>query len=987
MNRTRNTGTYRGTREFTPFHMLVGIFCLLAVIVIGALVFSPDKPPAPPPSRLSFDEPTADTAPALFHVEAEGDWSQEDSRRAVVEEVRAGQALGSDDDPILVYGVVTDATTGEPIKDVVVSSKRDWTQEDNDTWKEAFSSDNADAADRLKEAYDAVRTAVTNEEGRYAFRVPLPGNYSIIPHREGYVDTDSVTGRSIVDGETEVRVDFTLSRGASVAGRVTERDTSLPAKGVRVWLTNQDQGAYAWAESTTDANGEYKIQGLRPGEYVVSLHLGDSPYQFAGLPPRRLVPVTSPSQEVNGVDFTVDPAGVVWGYVKDESGSPVNRVYLVLCNSDSVVSQVLEAATRMREPVGGRTNRDGFYRVMGVPFNREARLYAYPDGYSPQLSEPFLLTSKQRTARVDIFLSPGTTIYGRVYNSVTGAPVVGAEVRCMPGLTKLLAPFDAPAGFRDTRSKDDGSYVIPHLPSGQHALYVFKENFKVSLSGEPVFSDGHNDLRVDLSLTPVDAGEFAVYGTVMEESGRVIPEARVELVSMGGLAGGGRDTRSDQNGQFFFQGVEAGMLMLNVNAEGYAPKTVSKVNLDAPTNVVLESKGGVTGEVVIRETGETPESYTVQAIPTSTEGDLFGAMGGVGGQSFTSADRTFSLSLPAGDYTLIASSPGLTSGRVDVTVEASKSTDAGTIYVRQNGGRISGRVVTRDGRSPAGAMVSCGLDGGASFAELLPMLEEQRQLGFQVGENGAFEFKNLSAGNYRVTATLIGYAQGASGTIALGDGKSVTGVDVILGSGGKLFGYVSRGGRIVPGAVITLVGRGVNKTATTDRTGQYAIEEIPAGDYLASAVILEEVQGGNFSPIHKNVTISDGQSVQCDFTDAEGTTITGLCTPPPNAGEQGFAVLRIAGMGDEIATLNLRDIVGMFASEDLSVASYLVGMGQLDRDGYFEILNAPQGTYSLDIFYVNIAQLMTGGARRTYSQSITIQGEPKIELNIAVPTS
>ncbi len=55
VNRTRNTGTYRGTREFTPFHMLVGIFCLLAVIVIGALVFSPDKPPAPP-YRLHYND-------------------------------------------------------------------------------------------------------------------------------------------------------------------------------------------------------------------------------------------------------------------------------------------------------------------------------------------------------------------------------------------------------------------------------------------------------------------------------------------------------------------------------------------------------------------------------------------------------------------------------------------------------------------------------------------------------------------------------------------------------------------------------------------------------------------------------------------------------------------------------------------------------------------------------------------------------------------
>jgi hypothetical protein len=990
-----------GIYTLTPLQVWLGLAMGLLLLVGLTRLLGPDKPVEPPPSVVRYaarPEPEPPPIESLRESEA--------ARRGAptAEEEEDDVEEGSETEPILIYGTVTAKEDGKPLENAYVIFNRKMTQDELVQWRAgelehlvAPENTPADAAPTFgsEQAWDILRAqryTYTDEKGRYAVRVTLAGTYRGLATLPWY--TVAMQDLAIEDGQGEVRLDFVMERGGTISGRITERGTGLPAPGIHVlaypdpprdWDGYEDvrpprrfwEALHPGNKSGED--GRYWIPGIMPGRNEVTLFIEDAPYQILGPPPKRYVTVRA-GQEVKNVDFEVDPAGRVWGYVWDEERKPVTEAMVFLCNSDSVLSQFIESAIQQRPPLGCRTDANGFYSIVGAPFDREMRVYAYPRDYAAQLSDPFVATPRRREIRVDLFLNGGTTVTGRVLDSFSREPVPKAEVHCLPALAKLVSPFDAPTGFRDTKSDEEGKYTIAHLPPGQHRLYAMAEGYKVSLSGEPIFCEKGGDLYVDLWLTPMDAGQYTVYGTVSDTEGRAIAGAEVQL---GGFAEGfsavERETRTDPRGYYEFVGVDAGMLMMQVEAEGYAPKRVGDIKFDAPTDVVLQASGAVEGRVLVRETGLPPESFRIRAMPGALLDATFEDLDSMSSESFDAGDGRFRLSLSAGTYTLVASAPELTSARKGTTVEAGSVTDVGTLYLRQRGASIRGRVVVRGGGNPGGAEVSLGHEGG-SFAGVLPIFDEKRGKAVTVGADGAFEFTHLEAGAYTVTARLAGYADGRSDVVTLGEGQAVAGVEVVLGSGGTLRGSVSIGGKAAPGALVTAVSGGSRKTATADRNGQYLIEALPAGEYLVTAVSVEQVSRGSFAPVHAQARVEVGKTTVCNLGDEKGATIEGFCIPAPPPGKMGFAVLRLAGAGDEIASLNLRDLMSWFGVEG-SAGGAIVGFSPVEgSDGYFKIENAPHGQYVLDIFYLNMADVFGRGGQRVATGVIEITGDQTLEV-------
>ncbi len=987
---------FRGPREFTALHALLAVGAVLALVVIGVVALAPRKPPAPPPSRVAYppvEESRIEPPETFADVDPElPSWMPQDEELLERMEEHWREQGGQVGDRIEVYGTVTEKDTGKPVRFATVSCTRRWSEEEIARWHDpAFVAELEDSADpdapTLEQRLDSKRAAQTDEQGRYRFTASMPGEFLFSVQHERYLDAVNVT-KTVSEGVAKVRIDFQLDRGASISGRITERGTGRPAAGILIVASGSNvteafvQDAYA--QTRSGADGRYALFGLPPGAFDVQLELLNRPYRFAGLPPVRTVRIEHVNHAVRDVDFVLDAAGVVWGYVTDPEGNPARGIHVIQCNSDSVVSQVVEAAMQMRPPLGATTDQEGFYRMAGVPLNRECRVYAFPGTLAPQLSEPFILTETRREARVDVFLDAGTTVYGRVLSTADRAVIPGADIVCLPGIAKLTTPFDAPAGIRETQSKEDGSFTLPHLPPGQHRLFATKEGFKFSLTGEPIFSDGHNDLAADIWLTPVDSGEHSVYGTVTDGSNRPVAGARVSLAVMAfDEMSGQRETQTDESGYFAFTGVDEALRMLRVEAEGYAPENVTDVRLDGPTNVVLESQGGVRGKVVVRESGRPPQPCTVRAIPALVFDA--GLPEGFGGSTNTESSGSFNLPLPAGTYTLVASAPGLVPGKTAVEVEAGEITRDVVIYLSERGAAIRGRVVTRDGKSPAGATVQIG-SKGASFAGLEPLIEQNEIRPQTVGEDGRFEFAPLAAGAYVLSAQLTGYAQALAGPIEVEEGKVVSGVELTLGSGGVLRGTVTIAGEVAPGAVVTVVGNGISRVATADHNGQYVLENLPEGVYLASAMAPDALASGNFAPSHGQVEIREGQTTVYNFGQQGGATVEGFCQPPPPSGKLAFAVLRVAGMGPDVAQLDLRDMLSWFASGDIeSAAAYIVGFASVDRDGYFRIDNAPPGEYVLDVMYVDLGMFMSRGGRQAFSAPVSIVDDQPVQLDIQIP--
>jgi len=144
-----------------------------------------------------------------------------------------------------LYGVVTDAVTGEAISNVDIS-----------LWDVA--------------QIELLASTRTNGVGSYSIQNILPSSYTVQFAKDGY--------------ETEVREMITLTEGlkvlnvsltpvyvppavAHLSGQVTDAETGYPIEGVKVTLDGQVK--------YTDAEGLYAFFDLEPGSYTVKFEHPD----------------------------------------------------------------------------------------------------------------------------------------------------------------------------------------------------------------------------------------------------------------------------------------------------------------------------------------------------------------------------------------------------------------------------------------------------------------------------------------------------------------------------------------------------------------------------------------------------------------------------------------------------------------------------------------------------------------------------------------
>ncbi len=956
------------TSSLSTIKVLGALVVLLGVLIVAGLLLAPEKPPKPAVSVISYGEHPESREEAELAAENEPLSPQAAPQSAVADPPPEAEQQEGEPEVFSFAGAVTDSRTGEPLEGVTVRLRRQWTAAEESEWlsreQEQIRSRETDGIDRLVDERRRLQEFVdtrTGGDGRYEVNVSVSGNYSLTFWGKGYM-TAKLDGGRVDETVPDRVVDAALSSGGSISGRVVESGTSVGVPDLPVYVVESSNsrgvidfaldglGGYGGAGNEgarTDADGNYTISGLRPEEYGVWVGLRDSPYRAGTEVPFQRVTIRGADQEVYGIDFSVEVAGMVWGYVRTPDEDPIDDVDMLLVTSESVLSQalsaMLDAVVRQTMPIQGSSEGDGYYELMGVPLNEEWRIYATANSHSPQLADPFILTPSTRTARIDIYLFSGTTVYGRV-EEPDRTPVVGADVVCLPGFADLLTPMHTPHVIRDETSDASGYFELSQLPPGDYQIFAAKEGYKYSLKGKKIHPDGFSDIEnVRIVLIPVDVGDHSIYGTVASEGGSPIEGARVELGGLGteSLNSLARSVMTDAQGEFNIDGLEVGMYMLSVGKEGYADQMVWRALLNQPTHITLEAASAIRGRVLVRETGAPlAGQFTVAAAPAAGQERVSLSMlammdNGVSG-TFNDEEGRFELWVPPGAYRLEASAPEHAPGREEVEVDSGESIEGVVLYLSEAGGRIEGRVVTGDGKSPQGTtVVLIEADSSSQALVMLAVVQEFGDRAMRVGADGEFSFEKLPEGTYNAIAQHPSYARGESGLIDLREGGQVTGVEVRLGTGGAVEGYVHRDGRAVAEATVVVLADGIPSTTTTNGEGYYFVDGLPTGTHQVTLIgadlaSLADTQGAF-------VEVEEGMATRHDFGDSTGITIEGRCEPPPELA--GFVFLRPPGSrvprpGEEVAIEDFTGILG------------LIGPG-----GKFALEDVQPGEWQLDIVY------------------------------------
>lgn len=704
--------------------------------------------------------------------------------------------------------------------------------------------------------------AESQADGSFAIEGLEPGIYSAIARGQSFLQ-QSISEIEVSETQPGV-AEFTLEPGLSIEGIVFDPNGSPVAGAVvtagsgMIAFGGEDGAAFSMvvniaapgessvggvanAKTTTDENGIFRLEGLKPGnQQLVARH--ESWAESSSLQ------VAAGSR---AVELQLRIGGQLVGTVVGPDGKPLSGVP-VFTSSNSI------EATGSARADSDAQGRFVLKHVRPGP----VRLRAMAEGLPETQSERFRVEDGGLVEDIVLQFEAAWTLSGVILDA-DGEPLAGASVERSTGsvFPDISAFSGAMATTRARRvmTDADGRFEMNDLAPESALLLTVRH-------------DAHLDEQLEFSLssetTTLDPIQLrrggVVTGTITDAAtGEVIPDARVQVLQhqedtsesfmmfdMAGLGGGAnKSVKSNGKGIYEIRNVEPGDYKIRVKKSGYAaflgdPFTIGEGQVFT-VNGELGGGAAITGSVVgagsfpiagakIRAMSFQPEFTQTQAV--TDENGKFSLEG-------LDAEATYQVSVSAKGWSPKDESGVATGSTLHFQLEepggvAGVVTDLATglpvetfsVKAKRSGGR---------GRSHIGFSA---MDFGQGSKFQSP--------------SGEFELASLAPGRYRLVVRAEGFVRSESDEIVVRSGQ-VTEAAIALDLGGAVDGYVrdSSGNPIAGvvvqrakggadgmiegvsiamdsggGAVSASFGGSNEARARTDENGYFLLSSLPVGE-------------------------------------------------------------------------------------------------------------------------------------------------------------
>jgi hypothetical protein len=445
-----------------------------------------------------------------------------------------------------------------------------------------------------------VGRARTDAEGRYRVAGVPPGRYVIAPIAPAYVLQEMSSfppGKPLTlsAGDSVEDADFRVVRGGVVTGRVTDSDGNpVVAEPVQVASADSSNGELRTLpvfisnqnDRSTDDRGVYRIYGLQPGRYRVSVGGDGHTFRAPGSKyyRRTFYPSAAEESQAKIVEVT---AGGVSEDVDITLGAPERtfrisgRFVMADTNQPVQVSGFgygqIDPNSRqlMGDYSGGASNARGEFQAMGLVPGRY-KVFAYPgpldavDWYSD--TTDFEITDSDVSGivvklRRGASLSGVVTLEGVSDRAAAARLLAGARVY---GFAERSGGNDDPGGYvRPVLLAPDGSFRLTGVRPGKFRLNVSSEVKGLGLSrlevGGVVQRDG---VQVAEGAQVSDVRLVLVYGSAVLRGqlnfpGGGAPPQGTRMIVIARRVGSNDDqwskgAEADARGRFQLEGLAAG---------------------------------------------------------------------------------------------------------------------------------------------------------------------------------------------------------------------------------------------------------------------------------------------------------------------------------------------------------------------------------------------------------------------------------------------
>ncbi len=501
---------------------------------------------------------------------------------------------------------------------------------------------------------------------------------------------------------------------ATIAGTITRDDTKAPLAGARVCAHGQsrefpDELLRAATCVTAADNGTFLIDGLLPAQYAVSASAKTyRPEQFHPGGNRHVptFPIAAGEHKI-GVDLALRVGGVeITGTVSDLTGGPIANARVT---SDAPIVVV-------------ETDDKGVFSMWVAKGSQsiEASADGYADGHE-YLYAP---------GKVEILLTPESSLAGTVIDAKTGTPVAGARV--------TLGDWShAEATFSDA----EGKFRIDRISPGRQTAVAKTDRGFGRAEGSTLVGLGQHVDGVIVKLFPAARLEARIVIAGSEpRSSCERPHASLHDAA----AQRWIELRQEPDGLLWAEGVLPGDYKPEIGCDGYQTreKYDNVVIADADVkNVVWEVDAGAVIKGVLRtKSGEPVEDAHVYARTTGGAGR---AKTGWGSDE-TAREGTYELTgLKAGAYKIEVSSTKGVAPKDGYPVEVAAGATVQKDLILDDVGTLTGIVVDASGAPVGNIDINTRLltGGRASWSG-----------DHSSDDAGVFTIEGMRPGDYRVYA-------------------------------------------------------------------------------------------------------------------------------------------------------------------------------------------------------------------------------------------
>lgn len=457
--------------------------------------------------------------------------------------------------------------------------------------------------------------AKTDADGRFRFTEVAAGQYMINALTPGFYSASEsqygLPGRTLNVGKAETveNIELQLKRGAVITGRVTdenyepiaETQVQLQRVGDRLPLR---QNMLSFDMHRTDDRGVYRIYGLPPGKYHVSVGLPVQEGVFSSQSTRAFIEQTFHPDATNQAQAKV---------IEVEEGQVASDVDIRIAkmkNSYEASGRVVDAQTG--QPVvsaslafgsiqpstgrimgwvsgGNRTDANGEFHILGLRSGKYEVFLRSSGDKDEYYSTPMRFEiANSDLAGIEIRAFRGAVISGWAIIEGTTDPAILAKRAQMRVGTINEAPALFHASHRSAQVKADGSFQLTGVPAGKMRL-----NSNSVVPGLTLVRVEQNGVAVKDNSIEVRQGEqinnirlvfahstAAIRGR-LEFVGGTLPEGISIMVmaqpSERGSANG-KSTQLDARGQFVLDSLLPGEYTLRLSAN-YSQLSTQEISL------------------------------------------------------------------------------------------------------------------------------------------------------------------------------------------------------------------------------------------------------------------------------------------------------------------------------------------------------------------------------------------------------------------------